>query len=276
MASKLNINPVQWRGMHLVQAPDPDNINWTALQRSWWNRQIRSAIVLIAIIAIMIFPFGLITGSFSQLDAALCGSSSTAPGSLSGTWFCGDDFWGKLLRNIITGMLPAILMSVYQAVLLPIYIYACALAESRYVSLTDMDRRCAELFFHWNWSNFFLQTLLGGTIVNGIREAVNSPSAIFNLLGNAVPASANFFINYVLYRALAMTFFRLFWPHACIFPEILKFFHILPSKLFTRYTIIDNLMCISTSALSSFSESWILSQKKKAGIIVSAANLTWP
>lgn len=230
MAAELNINPVQWRGMHVQQAPDPDNINWTALQRDWWARHLRASIALVAIVIIMLVPIGLITGSFSQLDAALCGGQAGQTGTLSGTWFCSDEFWGKLLRNVITGMLPAILMSVYQAVLLPVYIYTCALAESRHVSLTDLDRRCAELFFHWNWSNFFVQTLLGGTIFNGLRQAIDNPKEIIDLLGTAVPASANFFINYVLYRALAMTFFRLFWPHAVIFADILRWLHILPSK----------------------------------------------
>lgn len=228
MAVELNVNPVHWRGVNLKPGPDPDNINWTALQRSWWSRHIRSLIVLVAILFIMVFPFGLITGAFSQLESALCGGAEGTKGSLTGTWFCSDDFWSKFLRNIITGILPSILMSVYQSVILPVYIYSCAAAEARHVSLTELDRRCAELFFHWNWCNFFVQTLLGGALLNGLRQAIENPSSIFTLLGQAVPASANFFINYVLLRALTMTFFRLFWPHASVLVNILQWLYIFP------------------------------------------------
>jgi hypothetical protein len=228
MAVELNINPVHWRGLHLRPGVDPENINWTALQRGWWNRQIRSAIVLVLIVLIMIFPLGAFTGAFSQLESALCGGAEGEKGSLTGSWFCSDDFWAKTVRSIITGILPALLMSIYQSVILPIYIYSCAVAESRNISLTELDKRCADLFFHWNWCNFFLQTLLGGAVLNGLRQAINDPSSIVTLLGNAVPASANFFINYVLLRALTMTFFRLFWPHACVLANILQWLHILP------------------------------------------------
>ena len=176
----------------------------------------------------MLLPIGLFTGSFSQLNAALCGGSTESGTSSSDEWFCGDDFWARLMRGIVTGMLPSILMSIYQSVFLPIYIYVCVLAESKHVSLSAMDMRCASLFFTWNWANFFLGSLLGGTVFNGIREAIDNPRSIITLLGDAVPASSNFFISYVMYRALAMGMFRLMWPHACCFPSILQWLHILP------------------------------------------------
>ena len=228
MAVSLNVNPINWRGAHLVPGPDPQNTNWVALQRGWWSRVWRWPFALFGIIFLMLFPVSLITGAFSQLDNALCGAPSGAPGSATNSWFCSDSTGAKFVRNVVTGILPSILSSVYQSVFLPVLIYACALAESRYVSLSAMDLRCADLFFHWNWANFFFQNLLGGTLFNGVRSAVENPSDIITLLGEAVPAASNFFINYVLYRSLTMSFFRLFYPHACVFPEILKWLHILP------------------------------------------------
>lgn len=123
----------------------------------------------------MLLPIGLITGLFSQLSIALCGGSQGEAGSLTGKWFCSDDFWAGLLRDIITGVLPSILMAVYQAVLLPIYLYTCANLESRHFSLSELDRRIAQLGFLWNVFNFFLGALLGGTIFNGLRDAIDNP-----------------------------------------------------------------------------------------------------
>lgn len=230
MATELNVNPLHWRGMHLLRAPDPENVNFTMLQRSWWERALRAAITLIPIIAIMLFPIGAITGAFSQLEAALCGGEQGQKGSLSGTWFCSDEFFAKLLLSVLTGVLPSVLMTVYQAVVLPIYMMTCAQAESQSVSLSALDLRCASLFYYWNLFNFFVGALLGGTIFNGLRDAIANPRNIIPLLGSAVPASANFFINYVMYRALAMTCFRLFYPHACVGADIAKWFRVLPSE----------------------------------------------
>lgn len=229
IAAELNFNPVRWRGFNLRHAPDPENINWGTLERSWWTRTLRSAIMLIPIILIMLFPVGLITGFFSQLEVALCGNpSQNSTGSLTGSWFCSSGFWPSLFRNIVTGILPSILATIYQGVILPVYIYACAQGESNHISLSDLDRRCASLFFYWNVFNFFLGALLGGTILNGLRAAIDNPKNIFQILGQAVPASSNFFINYVMYRAFVMVWFRLFWPHACVFSDILRWLHIIP------------------------------------------------
>ena len=50
----------------------------------------------------------------------------------------------------------------------------------------------------------------------------------FHILGDAVPASSNFFINYVVFRALAMVAFRLFYPHAAVFMSILRWLRLAP------------------------------------------------
>lgn len=123
----------------------------------------------------MLLPIGLITGIFSQLGAALCGGGQGDTGSLTGTWFCSNSKWASLIRGIITGVLPSILMAVYQSVVLPVYLYSCANLESKHLSLSDMDRRIAQLGFYWNVFNFFLGALLGGTVFNGLRQAIDNP-----------------------------------------------------------------------------------------------------
>lgn len=52
----------------------------------------------------------------------------------------------------------------------------------------------------------------------------------FKMLGNAIPASSNFFINYVSFRALAMVPFQLFFPNMTVLAFILKWLHILPCE----------------------------------------------
>lgn len=235
-----NPNPMHQRMLHILAGVDPENINWPTLERGWKQRAIRPAIVLIFILIIMLFPIGAITGIFAQLSIALCGDSSGETGSASGTWFCSDDPWATFFRNIITGWLPSILMSVYQAVVLPVAFYSCAQAESQHISLSGIDLRIASLFFYWNMFNFFVGALLGGSAASGIRAAINDPGDLPAIIAGAASAASNFFINYVIQRALMMTFFRLFWPNASMTMYLFRFFHIFPKPKTERDKDFEN------------------------------------
>jgi len=227
-ASNLNANPLSWRGFHCLPCPDPENINYPAVTTRAFGRAHRTFSSLFFIILVMVFPLGIFTGAASQLETAICGAPEDATASASGSWICSDDFWAKLIMGILTGLLPQLLLTIYQSVFLPIYVMFCAQAERKHVSLSKLDLRCAQLFFHWNVWNFFFGSMLGGTFINGLREAVKDPSSIVSILGNAVPAASNYFINYVILRALTMTMFRLFWPHACLGMNIAQWFYVMP------------------------------------------------
>jgi hypothetical protein len=149
LAASLDVNPLHWRAFSLEPGVDPEAVNWPALQRAWWTRAVRSAAVLPFIVLVMLLPYSLITGAFSQITALVCGGQPGDKGSASGDWFCSDDFWVRLFRALITGLLPSILTAVYQAVFLPVAFMACAQAESRHFSLAKLDRRVFSLFFYW-------------------------------------------------------------------------------------------------------------------------------
>ena len=227
-ASNLNANPLSWRGFHCLPCPDPENINYPAVTTRAFGRAHRTFSSLFFIILVMVFPLGIFTGAASQLETAICGAPEDATASASGSWICSDNFWAKLIMGILTGLLPQLLLTIYQSVFLPIYVMFCAQAERKHVSLSKLDLRCAQLFFHWNVWNFFFGSMLGGTFINGLREAIKDPSSIVSILGNAVPAASNYFINYVILRALTMTMFRLFWPHACLGMNIAQWFYVMP------------------------------------------------
>eukprot|EP00890_Picochlorum_soloecismus_P002178 jgi/Picsp_1/2961/NSC_01185-R1_erd4-related membrane protein len=227
-ASNINANPISWRGFHTVPCPDPENLNFPSLCKDWGSRSMRYPISLFFIILVMIFPIGIFTGAFSQLETAICGAPEDATASASGSWICSDNTWAQFILGLITGVLPQILMTVYQSVFLPIYVMFCSQAEGRHVSLSSLDLRCAQLFFHWTVWNFFLGTLLGGAVLNGLREAISDPGKIVDILGRSLSASSNFFINYVILRAFTMTMFRLFFPHACISMNIAQWFRVMP------------------------------------------------
>ncbi len=40
IASQTNLNPIMQRLFNVQPAPRPDDVNWSALQRSWWQRTV--------------------------------------------------------------------------------------------------------------------------------------------------------------------------------------------------------------------------------------------
>ena len=80
-----------------------------------------------------------------------------------------------------------------------------ALAEGKWPSLSSLDRRICSLFFYWSTWNVFLGAMLGGSAFSQLGIIINNPAAITRIIGTALPASSNFFINYVIIQvALAL------------------------------------------------------------------------
>ena len=83
---------------------------------------------------------------------------------------------------------------------------------------------------HRDVFNVFLGAMLGGSILSELPTYINDPEQIWSALSAAIPASSNFFINYVSYRALVMAWFRLFYPHQAIMTCIVKWLRIVPCE----------------------------------------------
>lgn len=148
IAAQANLNPITQRLFDVQAAPSPDDVNWPALERSWWQRQARPAYVIPLILFIMLLPIGAFTGAFAQLTIAFCGNPEN-PGPAADQWFCSDDRWAVFFRNLLTSIAPSLLLSLYHLVVLPVLVYYAAQAEGRCFSLSQLDRRCADLFFYW-------------------------------------------------------------------------------------------------------------------------------
>lgn len=226
-ASSLDLNPINWRALHVGPGADPENINWPALQRSFRARLIRALVMVVPIIVLVVFPIGALTGLFSQLGNDLC-TPTGGNFDATGTWFCEQSGAGKFARSLLTGFLPSLIMTLYQSLIVGRVGYMIAQAESRHFTLSALDRRCGTLYFAWNMVAFFLVALLDGTIFSGLRAAIEDPAHIWVLLGVAIPESSLFFVNYVMIRALFLSFFRLFMPHYCAVTGALRSLRLWP------------------------------------------------
>lgn len=69
-------------------------------------------------------------GTLAQATAAICGGPGAAQGGgrlsfLATSWYCQDD---RLARPLITSLLPSLLLTTWQSLIMPIVLYMCALS----------------------------------------------------------------------------------------------------------------------------------------------------
>ena len=91
------------------------------------------------------------TGAFAQLTLTLCGQNSSH--RIYWAWYCEDTRGAKIVRDVGTGILPEILLVVWQALLLPRVLYyigqVCAILPAAWPGLhalplgSHMQRQCS-------------------------------------------------------------------------------------------------------------------------------------
>eukprot|EP00882_Tetradesmus_deserticola_P006668 GHRQ01007021.1.p1 GENE.GHRQ01007021.1~~GHRQ01007021.1.p1 ORF type:complete len:398 (+),score=195.57 GHRQ01007021.1:139-1194(+) len=114
-------------------------------------------------------------------------------------------------RSLITGVLPSLLVTLWQGLALPRLVYLIAQSEGRHYSLSRVDMRMGEIYFFWDVFNMFAQGVLGSAAVSTATGAaiytqtasfLNNPQEFPNLLGQALPTSSKFFFTYLIMRTL--------------------------------------------------------------------------
>lgn len=111
-------------------APGPDEINWPTLWMRPRERALRRVVVLPLVVALLlVVPVGLFSGGLQQLNALLCPAASALAASEAGgaggawrwRWYCAQRAPAtQLLRRVVVGWLPALLISLWQGMVLPV------------------------------------------------------------------------------------------------------------------------------------------------------------
>ncbi|KAG2489475.1 hypothetical protein HYH03_012111 [Edaphochlamys debaryana] len=220
-------------------APAPEDVHWAALWSTdeltqFWRR---IAIVLPMAI-IFLIPIGPIQGALANLNVALCAgqppgqqSPPLAPANALGltfqspppppasndiyvSWFCNPDTFGeKLANSLLTGVLPSVLGLVWGSVIMPKWFHMCCSISRKSTSLSAMEREMQTWWFWYSLFNTFLGAMLGGGFLGQLGTYLSEPTDLLSRLGTALPTTANFFIQFVIARALMTNCMRLLWPH---------------------------------------------------------------
>ncbi|XP_002530016.2 CSC1-like protein HYP1 isoform X1 [Ricinus communis] len=198
------VNPTEWV---TEQAPEPQDVHWSFFSASFLRRWIYKLVAVFAFLILTILfliPVLLVQGlaNLYQLE----------------TWF---PFLKGILSltvvsQLITGYLPSLILQLFLFFVPPLMILFSSMQG--YISLSQIEKSaCTKVLCFTLW-NIFLANVLSGSafyMVNVFLE----PKKIPEVLAEAVPAQASFFISYVVtsgWTSLSSELFRLI-PLICSF-----------------------------------------------------------
>ncbi|KAK9822983.1 hypothetical protein WJX81_000456 [Elliptochloris bilobata] len=166
----------------------------------------------------VLFPVGIFLGAITNLAVVVCKGNLDA-----GSGFCGKD---SRARSLLLGIGPALLLTLWQNLIMPNMIFRSAMLTRRSVSLSGLDRQVFTLFFLWDIFNILLGAILGGSALTALGPALADPGHIYITIGEALSKSSNFFINYITVQGFLMLPFRLFWPNRYPLVTIFRIFRL--------------------------------------------------
>ncbi|KAI8465074.1 MAG: hypothetical protein J3K34DRAFT_525694 [Monoraphidium minutum] len=214
IAASCNIHPLKRELFKVHPAPGPEEVNWEALWFTHAQRMRRGFFVTPFIIIIVLLPVSMLTSAMTQLNDLFCAPTNTV---LLWPAYCTSPHpFFNILRAVLTGFVPTLLIMLWQALVMPRAIYLCAQSEGRYYSLSDLDRRIGSVYFLWGCFNFFLGGVIGSTALARVPEFINKPLETPQLLGFALPATAKFFFTYMILRTFMSMPLRFLIPNPAV------------------------------------------------------------
>ena len=172
----------------------PDDVLWDNMALSWWERYLRTGVVLALCLALIIFYA--IPVTFTSLLSKVSILAQAFPKALG--WL------GKLpdsVKAIIQGLGPAIVLAV---ILIVVPIIFRLLIKQNGVPTGNLQELGVQ---RWYFAFLFIQVFLVVTITGGLTEFVTdfaiNPTGIVTSLARNLPSAANYFFNYLTVQALS-------------------------------------------------------------------------
>ncbi|BDA42899.1 probable CSC1-like protein ERD4 at C-terminar half [Coccomyxa sp. Obi] len=211
----------------VMPAPGPEEVNWQVL---WVNRRKRIQLRFagwVLLTVVILFPIGLFTGAVTTCTNAICTRQE-----LADNVFCRST---SKFKSLITGVLPPLLLTLWQNLFMPQLIYLGAQLLCRKYSLSGLDRLILSLFFIWGILSVLIGGIVGGSILTYLSpEFISHPDRIYDFIGPSLSSASNLFINYIIFQGFFMIPYRLFSPTFFPLITILRKIKILPWPKGTR------------------------------------------
>ncbi|GAA5817097.1 hypothetical protein MFLAVUS_010637 [Mucor flavus] len=176
-------------------APEPRDVLWRSLLRRGRKDRItgrfRQWIVFAAVWSLTIFwlfPISFILGLTSM--------QSLSQHFTFLQYFLNTSF---LIRSFIQNILPTLLVTLFMS-FLP-WILLEISKQQDFVSYSELEDSVLGRYYHFAIFNVLIVFLLGSTFLTTMLDVLYEPTMLIQLLANALPQGANFFLNYILFNS---------------------------------------------------------------------------
>ncbi|KAJ3051787.1 hypothetical protein HK097_007191 [Rhizophlyctis rosea] len=176
-----------------VPGVDPSDIIWKNLSMGYYTRMGRWVLATIATVALTL-AWGLITTFISSL-ASIDKLTKLLP------FLRVFNTWNPAVKGVIQGVLPTLVVMIVFA-LIPVIMRVL----SDFAGLptkTGIEQRLITFYFIFLVVNILLIITISGSIFTSIRNMLEHPSSIINLLATSIPTVSNFYVNYIMLLALS-------------------------------------------------------------------------
>ncbi|CAI2186337.1 2197_t:CDS:2 [Funneliformis geosporum] len=171
-------------------APEPRDILWDNLTKSFKAKLIRYLFVNACVWALTIF----------WLFPIVAFLTLTSIDSLAEKFEFLKHFLmaSPTISTLLQKVLPTVLVSFFMAIL-PWILMEISKLES-FPSYSELEEAVLIRYYHFSFFNVFLVFLLGITFLQSIFTLIKSPTSILNILADNMPKGATFFIHYIIFN----------------------------------------------------------------------------
>ena len=173
----------------------PDDVIWSNMKISWWQRYLRVAGITIATGALVIgwaFPVAVV-GLVSQIDYL----TETIP------WLRWIEKLPNSVLGLIQGVLPPLGLAILMA-LLPIILRAFAKLQGNHTGMA-IERAVQGMYFAFLFIQIFLVVSISSGITTVFQQLADNIASAPAILAQNLPKASNFFFSYLLLQAFTVS-----------------------------------------------------------------------
>ncbi|KFY59247.1 hypothetical protein V497_04400 [Pseudogymnoascus sp. VKM F-4516 (FW-969)] len=182
----LHMSP-RYIGMH------PNEIVWSSLRISWWQKVVRRYAVQAFIAALIIFW---------AIPVAAVGLISNVPQLATLSWLKWLNNIPDKIMGVVSGLLPSVLLSILMS-LVPIIMRILAKLSGE-PTLARVELFTQNAYFAFQVVQVFLVVTIGSAASSVAQQLSKDPSSATTLLAQKLPLASNFYISYFILQGLTI------------------------------------------------------------------------
>ncbi|XP_052182085.1 CSC1-like protein ERD4 [Diospyros lotus] len=199
----------------VMDAPEPRQIIWTNLPKSFYQRETRQYVVY-TIVALTILFFMIPIGIISAFTT-LANLRKLLP-------FIKPIVKVDAIRTVLEAYLPQLALIIFLAMLPKLLLFLSK--QEGIPSVSHAERAASGKYFYFTVLNVFIGVTIGGTLFDSFKDIQKNPSSIVSLLARSLPSNATFFLTFValkffvgygmeLFRVVPLIIYRLKRKYLC-------------------------------------------------------------